>query len=64
MIMNGNKYTSTTQQIKELYALNVSSYDIVNIIVEDWDMSVVRASVMVDYVLDKELYGEEDENDS
>jgi hypothetical protein len=59
-----NKYTSTTQQIRELYALNVSSYDIVNIIVEDWDMSVVRASVMVDYVLDKELYGEEDENDS
>lgn len=59
-----NKYTSTTQQIRELYANGVNSYDIVNIIVEDWDMSVVRASVMVDYVLDKELYGEEDENDS
>jgi|LGVE01.1.fsa_nt_gb hypothetical protein len=56
-----NKYITVSQQVKELYKLGVSSYDIVNHIVDDWDLSVIKATVMVDYVLDKELYPKENE---
>lgn len=56
-----NKYTSTTQQIKELFNNGMNSYDIVVAIVDDWDMSAMRASVMVDYVLKEELYNYKEE---
>jgi hypothetical protein len=59
-----NKYTTTTEHILALHTDGVSSYDIVSIIVDDWDMSSMRASVMVDYVLKDILYKEEDKDES
>ncbi len=58
-----NKYITVSQQVKELYKLGVSSYDIVNHIVDDWDLSVIKATVMVDYVLNDELYKDKKEDD-
>ena len=57
MVIINNKYTTTTEQIKELHKLGVDSYNIVEQICVNWEMSVMRASVMVDYVLKNELYG-------
>jgi len=59
--MNEDKqqFTTTTEHILYLHKLGVDSYDIVNIISEYWDTSVIRATVMVDYVLREELYKNE-----
>ena len=51
-----NKYTTTTQEILELHKLGVDSYNIVVAICDNWNMSAMRASVMVDYVLNDVLY--------
>jgi len=45
-----NKFSSTTEHILHLYNKGVSGYEIVRTIAYDWDMSLGRASVLVDYV--------------
>ena len=58
-----NKYTTTTEEIIALHADGVSSYNIVVALSDNWDMSTMRASVIVDYVLNDELYNKGECND-
>jgi len=59
-----NKYTTTTEHILALHKEGIDSYNIVVVISDEWDMSSMRASIMVDYVLGNELYKEEDKDES
>ena len=58
-----NKYYTTTEHILDLHTQDVNSYDIVVKISEEWNTTALRASIMVDYVLDKELYRKENKDE-
>jgi len=61
MIEDKKQFTTTTEHILYLHNLGIDSYDIVVAICDHWSMSVLRASVMVDYELGK--LKKENEND-
>jgi hypothetical protein len=45
-----SEFSTTTAHILYLYNKGVSGYEIVRTIAYDWDMSLGRASVLVEYV--------------